>query len=467
MARRDEEILVQRSLTQSLQHGRINRRQFMTRMMAAGLGLAGVSAALSGCAAPGAAPAAGGGATTDASGRILTPTFYQWIEDLHPSIPAVNERFGDVNYQIAPVEGFGIERFVAEAKNSESSWDVYVGMTPFVEMTALIEADVIEPWDDYIPAEVLDDIVPAIREECTVDGKLYSWPFLLDIIGMGWNSDIIETAGLTDVPTTWDDYLASSKQIVDSGAALYGCTFDSHGWRSLAPYAHSMSTDVYTEEGLFDFTSEPSVEALKLMKQMMEYSHPDILLEGATDGGVNGTPDEVAFAAQRVGYYTKYFNAPLRMAANWPDPTKLQMGGLPKFSGSDGGTIFWTTGACLFKHGQNKEESAEYLTELTYDSQIWQDSIAGTPTAHPGQLPPYNSIYDEWDANPPDWMPDFVGLIREQFPQARAITNNLFGLTQFQIAKPSWEKYLTGEVDDPMVALEEARDVVLAEVAKV
>ena len=63
-------------------------------------------------------------------------------------------------------------------------------------------------------------------------------------------------------------------------------------------------------------------------------------------------------------------------------------------------------------------------------------------------------------------MPDFVGLIRAQFPQARAITNHLFGLTQFQIAKASWEKYLTGEVDDPMVAMEEARDVVLAEVAK-
>ena len=52
-------------------------------------------------------------------------------------------------------------------------------MTPFVEMSALIEADVIVPWDDFIPQEVLDDMIPSIREECTIDGKLYSWPFLL------------------------------------------------------------------------------------------------------------------------------------------------------------------------------------------------------------------------------------------------------------------------------------------------
>ena len=47
-----------------------------------------------------------------AQDRPLTPTFYQWIEDLHPGIPAVNAKFPDINYQISPVEGFGIERFV-------------------------------------------------------------------------------------------------------------------------------------------------------------------------------------------------------------------------------------------------------------------------------------------------------------------------------------------------------------------
>src|SRR5262245_5268502 len=174
-------------------------------------------------AAPAAAATAAPAAGTAA--RPLTPTFYQWIVDLHPSIPEVNKQFPDLNFQIAPVEGFGIERFVAEGKNKESTWDVYVGMTPFVEMTQLIKADVIEPWDNYIPKDVVDDIIPSIREECTVDGKLYSWPFLLDIIGMGWNSEQTAKAGITNVPQTWDEYLANAKKVKDSGAAPYGATF--------------------------------------------------------------------------------------------------------------------------------------------------------------------------------------------------------------------------------------------------
>ena len=452
-ARKELEYIMQQHARLQMLAGNIDRRQFLTRTMTTGLSLAGVAAA----AKAGIGPAF-------AQDRPLTPTFYQWIEDLHPSIPQVNEKFPDINYQIAPVEGFGIERFVAEAKSGESTWDVYVGQTPFVEMSAMIEADVIEPWDPYIPQDVLDDMIPSIREENTIDGKLYGWPFFLDVIGNSWHSGLTTQAGLPDeAPATWDDQLAHAKALVESGAAPFGATFDSHGWRSLAPMTHSMSSDVYTAEGLFDFTNPAAIEALVLMKKIMETSHPDILLEGATDGGVNGTPDEVAFAAQRVGYYTKYFNAPLRMAQNWDDPTLLHMGPLPKFANGEGSTVFWTTGCALFKHGQNKEKAAEYIKALTYDPQIWQDSIQGTEAAHPGQLPPYASIYAEWDANPPDWMLPFVSLVRGQLDKAKAITNHLFGLQQFVIGKPVWETYLKGEEADPKVAMQKVMEAVQAE----
>ncbi len=454
--RKEQEFILQEKSRQQLGRGQIDRREFLTRSLVTGLGFAGVGAI-----------SRGGFSSALAQDRPLTPTFYQWIQDLHPGIPAVNAKFPDLNYQIAPVEGFGIERFVAEAKNKESTWDVYVGQTPFVEMSAMIEADVIEPWDDYIPKDVLDDIIPSIREENTINGKLYGWPFLLDVIGNSWHSGITTKAGLPDkAPETWDEYLASAKTIVDSKAAPYGATFDAHGWRSLAPMAHSMSSKVYTAEGLFDFTSDAAIEALMLMKKIMAVSHPDILLEGASDGGVNGTPDEVAFAAQRVGYFVKYFNAPLRMAQYWDDPKQLHLGPLPKFTNGEGSTVFWTTGSALFKHGKNKDKAAEYIKALTYDPQIWKDSIVGTASGHPGQLPPYKSIYAGWEADKPEWMPEFVGLVRGQLDRAKAITNHIFGLQQFVIGKPHWDAYLKGEEADPKVAMQKVVEAVQAEMKR-
>ena len=455
MTMKEQEYLLRQASRQALMRGSIDRRQFLMRSLAAGLGVAGVGAAIRDSVG-----------SAYAQDRPLTPTFYQWIEDLHPGIPTVNGQFPGINYQIAPVEGFGIERFVAEAKNKESTWDVYVGQTPFVEMSAMAAADVIEPWDNYIPKDVLDDIIPSIRAENMINGKLYGWPFLLDVIGTGWHSGFTTEAGLPDAaPATWDELKTSAKTIVDKGLAPFGTTYDSHGWRSLAPMTHSMSTAVY-KDGLFNFTSDAAIEALKLMKELMPLANPDILLEGATDGGVNGTPDEVAFAAQRVGYYNKYFNAPLRMATNWDDPTQLHLGPLPKFSNGEGSTVFWTTGCALFKYGKNKEKAAEYIKALTYDRQIWKDSIVGTPSGHPGQLPPYKSIYSEWDAQKPDWMPPFVSLVRSQLDKAKAIENHIFSLQQFVIGKPIWETYLKGEESDPKVAMQKVNEAVQAEIKR-
>jgi ABC-type glycerol-3-phosphate transport system substrate-binding protein len=473
-----------------MQQGRISRRQFINALAATGLTAVGASV-LAACgtpapapaptaapaAAPTAAPAAATAAPAAAAERPLTPTFYQWIEDLHPAIKGtVNPQFPGLNYQIAPTQGFDVARFIAEAKAGESTWDVYVGMTPFVEMGQLIASGAIEPWDPYIPKEVLDDMIPAIREECSVDGKLYCWPFLLDVIVEAQNNALIQAAGLPDqIPVDWDEYLAAAKTVMDKGAAKYGCTFDAHGWRSLAPITHSISSKVYYNlEGdktgfpLYDFTSEPAIQALMIMKQMLDLSSANALQPGSTDGGVNQTPDEVAFSAELVPYYIKYQNAPLRMKGTWKDPAQFRMGALPKAKGGEGGTVFWDTGACLFKYGKNKEKAAEYLKALTYEPQIWKDSIAGSSAGQPGQLPPYNSIYNDWKAAPPDWLLEetWVPLVRGGLDNAKAIPNHQFGLQQFVIGQPIWEKYLKGEESDPKKVMQEVKDAVVAEIKK-
>ena len=481
--------IIEDTLSDAFVLGQITRRQFIQGLIATGLGMSGV-AILAACGAtPTAAPttpptaptAAGTQAPVATSGapvstRGLTPTFYQWIIDLHPGVPDVNKQFAGLNFQIAPVAGFDVARFVAEGKNKQSTWDVYVGMTPFVEMAALIKADVIEPWDNYIPKDVINDMIPSIREECTVNGKLYSWPFLLDIIVQAYNVNITNKAGLPDVPPPdWDVYLASAKQVVDKGAAQYGCTFDSNGWRSLAPITHSISTKTYyTLSGdasgvpLFDFTSDAAIQSLDIMKKMLELSSANALQPGSSDGGVNQTPDEVAFTKQSVAYYIKYQNAPLRFGNLWTDKTALRLGALPKSKGGEGATVFWTTGACLFKYGQNKEKAAEYMKALTYNDRIWKDSIAGSASGHPGQLPPFKSVNDKLAKDKPDWLQKetWVPLVLGQLNVAKAIPNHAFGLQQFVLGQPLWEKYLKGEEKDIKKAMQAVKDAVAAEVKK-
>src|SRR5215208_5993666 len=404
--------------------------------------------------------------------RPLTPTFYDWIYGLYPAIPKnINKDYSKrhkLDAKIAPVQGFGIERFVAETKKKKSTWDVYVGMTPFVEMAALIDSGAIEPWDKYISKSVVNDLIPAIRQEATYQGHIWSFPFLLDIIIQAWNGAIVEKAGLdpNKAPKTWDEFIANAKKVVSSKAAPYGAVFDAHGWRSLAPIAHTFNTNVYTPEGLFDFTSQAAVNALEIMKRLMEVAPKNILEEGKVDAGVNTTPDEEAFAARQAAYYIKYQNAPTRFAGTWPDPSVLHIAGLPKQPGGAGATVFWNTGAALFKYGQNKKQAADYMSYLTHDIRILKHALGKDVRGASGQLNPYKSTWAKWDKSHPAWIAEWAFTVRKQLATSKAIRTHKFGLTQFVLGKPAWEAYLKGDEKDPKKALAKARDLVLAEVKK-
>ncbi|TXG84255.1 MAG: hypothetical protein E6R14_05295 [Thermomicrobiales bacterium] len=130
--------------------------------------------------------------------------------------------------------------------------------------------------------------------------------------------------------------------------------------------------------------------------------------------------------------------------------------------------MFWTTGAALLKYGLNKQQAADYMTALTYDERIWRGSIEGVDGEAPvGQVPVYQSIWDRWDAEQPDWVAPWAYLIRDQLGRSSGIHPNKFGFTQFfSIGDQYWHRYLTGEESDPRKALQDARDAVIAEAAK-
>jgi ABC-type glycerol-3-phosphate transport system substrate-binding protein len=455
----DDRDVFEELLAEQLEAG-MTRADVLKRGAVAGASIYGLSALFG-----------AGTALAGMEARALTPTFYQWIYGLYPDIPkAINKDYAKthkLDAKIAPVQGFGIDRFVAEAKKKKSTWDVYVGMTPFVEMAALIQSGTIEPWDKYIPKSVLADLIPSIRAEATYQGHIWSFPFLLDIIIQAWNGELVKKAGLdpNQAPKTWDQFIANAKKVVSSKAAPYGAVFDAHGWRSLAPIAHTFSTNVYTPAGLFDFTSDAAVNALEIMKRLMEVAPKNILEEGKVDGGVNTTPDEEAFAARQAAYYVKYQNAPTRFAGTWPDPKVLHIAGLPK-ARSGGGTVFWNTGAALFKYGQNKQQAANYMEFLTRDVRIWKHALGKDVRGASGQLSPYRSDWAKWTKNPPSWIADWAFTVRKELATSKAIRTHKFGLNQFVIGKPAWEAYLKGDESNPKKALAKAKALVQAEVKK-
>ena len=212
---------------------------------------------------------------------------------------------------------------------------------------------------------------------------------------------------------TWDEFIANAKTVVSTKAAPYGAMFDAHGWRSLAPITHTFSTNVYTPAGLFDFTSDAAVNALEIMKRMKEVAPKNMLEAGKTDGGVNTTPDEDAFAARQAAYYVKYQNAPMRFAATWPDPKLLHIAGLPKASERRRHRVL-DHGRGLFKYGA-EQAAGRRLHEVPDLATCASGSTrsARTSGAHPASSRRTSPSGAKWTKNPPSWIADWAFTVSQ------------------------------------------------------
>jgi multiple sugar transport system substrate-binding protein len=309
----------------------------------------------------------------------------------------------------------------------------------------------------------MGDLLPQLRAEATAAGGLYSWPFLLDVTVQGWNGELVERAGLDpdEAPSTWDELVGNGRTIVKSGAAPFGCTFDARGWRSLVPITHSLAPDTYTEDGLFDFTHPATVEALEVMKRMVEISHPQVLDPEATLASIN--PDEAAFAAQTVAYFVKYQNAHVRFASGWADPERLRLAALPAGDGA-GGSVFWATGIALLRYGTHKQEAAAYSQRLTHDDLLWRRSL-GNGREAAGQPGAFRSL-PGWSRPDPPWLAPWVAEVTAALRSATTIRPHPLGERQFTVARPYWEEYLRGSTSSPRRALARAMAAARAEARK-
>jgi ABC-type glycerol-3-phosphate transport system substrate-binding protein len=72
------------------------------------------------------------------------------------------------------------------------------------ELGAAVQANLVQPLDDLIPGDLVDDLYPAAREACTFDGLLYGLQFQADLEHLVYN-----TGKMTIPPSSWPGVLSN------------------------------------------------------------------------------------------------------------------------------------------------------------------------------------------------------------------------------------------------------------------
>ncbi|MBC8130997.1 MAG: sugar ABC transporter substrate-binding protein, partial [Rhizobiaceae bacterium] len=136
-----------------------------------------------------------------------------------------------------------------------------------------------------------DDLIPAIRNALSTDGKLYAAPFYAESVMTLYRKDLFEAAGITmpEAPT-WDFIADAASKITNKETGVYGiCLRGKPGWGEnmafLGHMARSYGASYFDASWNPQFEGEGWKKAVTLYVDMMtKYGPP-----GAASNGFNET----------------------------------------------------------------------------------------------------------------------------------------------------------------------------------
>ena len=100
--------------------------------------------------------------------------------------------------------------------NPPDAFSYWAGaLTQFV-----VEQGSVQPINDVWDDGGFDALFPAaIADAAVYEGERYLLPFGYHYAGLFYNPSVLEDAGVTDLPTSWDDFIAMLDQLQDAGVA--------------------------------------------------------------------------------------------------------------------------------------------------------------------------------------------------------------------------------------------------------
>lgn len=144
-------------------------------------------------------------------------------------------------------------------------------------MTEFIEAGY---FMDLTGEKCLENVLPMLTEECTVNGGIYGFPIDTEVKGVFYNQKMFEDAGV-EVPKTKDEFFAVCDTFMEQGTypLVHAYNFIHGPFHELDSYFTSMATvngqgSVWmdSQKGVSDLSgNEMVIEALEMFSKLASY----------------------------------------------------------------------------------------------------------------------------------------------------------------------------------------------------
>lgn len=315
------------------------------------------------------------GPTTDEMNAI--------VDEFNQSSPNVNVAIDYVSYDALH------DKIVTAMASSPPAYDVF--LVDDIWYAEFAKAGYIYDVTDKLTSDMKGKIFGAAWDITTVDQHTYGMPWLLDQKYFYYNEELLNQAGFSAPPKTWEELLDMSKAIKDQGIVDYPIVWS---WGQYEAAICDWVTLLYGNGGaLVDdagnptFNNDVGVETLAWMLQTVEdgYSNPASISYGEEEVRNVFSQGSAVFATNwNYMYDLVNFN---------PDESqvigKIKISQMPAFA--DGGvpsaTINGSMGFSVAANSPNKDVAWDYVVYLTSEDvqnrysahllPVWQSSFQG------------------------------------------------------------------------------------------
>lgn len=233
-----------------------------------------------------------------------------------------------------------------------------------VTVAQYADAGAIIPIDDYFTEEELSDFNPSIIQQGTYNGKLYTLGAMDSSVGIFYNKEMFEAAGITPAtaenPWTLDELTEAAKKLTTDDCFGITMSLDAKDETMIyffLPLIQSQNSNILSDDGLLTdgyLNGEATINVLNWIKSM------------ADNGWASATPAENSFELGQAAMALTGAWEPTNLA-KFPD---IQWGlmPMPKYDASSaavsacGSWTFAISGQCA---EEKKEGAAELLRFMT------------------------------------------------------------------------------------------------------
>lgn len=306
-----------------------------------------------------------------------TITFWDgnWQEAVWPEVEALwNAEHPDIKVEA---------EFQADLANDKYMLALTNGTAPDVMACALDwvttfgSAELLEPLDGYIAKDSLDvnQYVAGANQASTIGGKLYGLPFRSETHVLFYNKDMLEAAGFTKAPETWEEVEKVAAACTKDGVygyGLCGTNYSNFSFQYINMLRSSGGELLSEGNTKSEFSSDIAIQTAQTYKDLMAYA-PASLLEN--DNVANRT----LFSSGKIAMYCSgIYDVEVIQETN-PD-LNFACAMIPTANGAERNTILGGWSVAIAESSKEKEAAWEFVKFLTRPdiAAIYTNTFTGT-----------------------------------------------------------------------------------------